>query len=130
MGELLELPLLLSQLLLEDMLVLVGMLPTLLVLSMLPSVRLSLKLMLVFSMEHMAMLPLLSMVTLLLAMEVLATMARDQPTLSLKLMPVCIMEDMVLDMLDLDMDIQVLDMLDMDLDTDMVLDMDVSCMVK
>merc|ERR1711872_290513 len=132
MGELLELPLLLSQLLLEDMLVLVGMLPTLLVLSMLPSVRLSLKLMLVFSMEpmDMAMLPLLSMVTLLLVMEVLATMARDQLTLSLKLMPVCIMEDMVLDMQDLDMDIQVLDMLDMDLDTDMVLDMEVSCMVK
>ena len=76
------------------------------------------------------MLPLLSMVTLLLAMEVLATMVRDQLTLSLKLMPVCIMEDMVLDMLDLDMDIPVLDMLDMDLDTDMVLDMDVSFMVK
>merc|ERR1712066_998717 len=75
----------------------------------------------------MAMLPLLSMVTPLLAM-VLATMARDQLTLSLKLMPVCIMEDMVLDMLDLDMDILVLDMLD--LDTDMVLDMEVSSMVK
>merc|ERR1711862_732367 len=59
--ELLELPLLLSQLLLEDMLVLVGMLPTLLELSMLPSVRLRLslrlKLMLVFSMEPMAMVP-------------------------------------------------------------------------
>merc|ERR1711872_323001 len=65
------------------------------------------------------MLPLLSMVTLLLAMEVLATMARDQLTLSLKLMPVCIMEDMVLDM-----DILVLDMLDMDSD------MEVSFMVK
>merc|ERR1711872_454738 len=77
----------------------------------------------------MAMLPLLSMVTLLLAMEVLATMARDQLT------PVCIMEDMVLDMLDSDMDIPVLDMLDMaDTDLDMedtVLDMAVvSTMVK
>merc|ERR1712014_244136 len=67
------------------------------------------------------------MVTLLLAMEVLATTARDQLMLSLKLMPVCIMEDMVLDMLDLDMDIPVLDMLDME---DTVLDMEVSFMVK
>merc|ERR1719481_1488428 len=68
------------------------------------------------------------MVTLLLVMEVLATMVRDLLMLSPKLKLVCIMEDMVLDMLDLDMDIPVLDMLDMDLD--MVLDMEVSFMVK
>merc|ERR1719290_979798 len=52
-----------------------------------------------------------------LAMLVLATMARDLPMLSPRLMLVFIMEDMdmvlVLDMLDLDMDIPVLDMLDM-----------------
>merc|ERR1719147_500412 len=76
----------------------------------------------------MAMLLLLSMVTLLLAMEVLATMARDLLMQSPRLMPVCIMEDMVLDMLDLDMDILVLATLDSDTDT--VLDMDVSSMVK
>merc|ERR1719250_350500 len=68
LKELLELPLLLSQLLLEDMLELVGMLPTLLELSMLPSVRLMLslrlKLMLVFSMEDMAMVPVLDMLDL------------------------------------------------------------------
>merc|ERR1712168_1613731 len=66
------------------------------------------------------------------AMLVLATMARDLLTLSLRLMLVCIMEDMdmvlVLDMLDSDMDIPVLDMLDMEVT---VLDMDmVSTMVK
>merc|ERR1711955_192633 len=117
MGELLELPLLLSQLLLEDMLVLVGMLPTLLVLSMLPSVRLRLnlrlRLMLVFSMELTAMVLVLVMLALdmdipvldMLDMEdmVLATMARDLLMLSPRLMLVCIMEDMdmvlVLDML-------------------------------
>merc|ERR1712034_245562 len=65
-------------------------------------------------------------------MLVLATMARDLLMPSLKLMLVCIMEDMdmvlVLDMLDSDMDIPVLDMLDM---ADTVLDMDmVSTMVK
>merc|ERR1711955_45179 len=52
------------------------------------------------------------------AMLVLATMARDLLMPSLRLMLVCIMEDMdmvlVLDMLDLDMDIPVLDMLDME----------------
>merc|ERR1712243_201463 len=141
MGELLELPLLLSQLLPEDMLVLVGMLPTLLVLSMLPSVRLRLsqrlRLMLVFSMELTAMVLVLAMAVS--AMLVLATMARDLLMLSPRLMLVCIMEDMdmvlVLDMLDSDMDIPVLDMLDMadtDLDMeDMVLDMAVvSTMVK
>merc|ERR1711955_159407 len=156
MGELLELPLLLSQLLLEDMLVLVGMLPTLLVLSMLPSVRLRLsqrlRLMLVFSMELTAIvlvlvipvLDMLDMEDMVLAMAVsamlvLATMARDLLMLNPRLMLVCIMEDMdmvlVLDMLDSDMDTPVLDMLDMaDTDLDMedtVLDMAVvSTMVK
>merc|ERR1712243_385417 len=65
MGELLELPLLLSQLLLSQLLLEVGMLPTLLVLSMLPSVRLRLsqrlRLMLVFSMELTAMVLVLDM---------------------------------------------------------------------
>merc|ERR1712243_261504 len=106
MGELLELPLLLSQLLLEDMLVLVGMLPTLLVLSMLPSVRLRLsqrlRLMLVFSMELTAMVLVLVMLALDMDIPVLATMARDLLMLSPRLMLVCIMEDMdmvlVLDM--------------------------------
>merc|ERR1712243_540475 len=151
MGELLELPLLLSQLLLE-----VGMLPTLLVLSMLPSVRLRLsqrlRLMLVFSMELTAMVLVLVMLALdmdipvldmldmedmvlamaVSAMLVLATMARDLLMLSPRLMLVRIMEDMgmvlVLDMLDSDM----LDMADTDLDTeDTVLDMAVvSTMVK
>merc|ERR1711955_116278 len=144
MGELLELPLLLSQLLLEDMLVLVGMLPTLLVSSMLPSVRLRLsqrlRLVLVLVMLALDMdipvLDMLDMEDMVLAMAVsamlvLATMARDLLMLSPRLMLVCIMEDMdmvlVLDMLDSDMDIPVLDMLDMadtDLDTeDTVLDM-------
>merc|ERR1719320_149404 len=142
------LPLLLSQLLLEDMLELVGMLPTLLELSMLPSVRLRLSqrlmLMPVFSMEPMAMvlvldmldsdmdilvLDMLDMVVMDLAMVVLATMARGLLMLSQRLMLVCTMEDMamvlVLDMLDLDMDIPVLDMLDMVvMDLDTVLDMD------
>merc|ERR1712158_62877 len=103
-----------------------------------------LKLMLVFSMEPMAMvllldmldsdmdilvLDMLDMVVMDLAMAVsamlvLATMARGLPMLSQRLMLVCTMEDMdmvlVWDMLDLDMDILVLDMLDMvvmDLDT-------------
>merc|ERR1711955_81734 len=148
MGELLELPLLLSQLLPEDMLVLVGMLPTLLVLSMLPSVRLRLsqrlRLMLVFSMEltdmvlvlvmlaldmDIPVLDMLDMEDMVLAMAVsamlvLATMARDLLMLSPRLMLVCIMEDM-------DM-VLVLDMLDTDLDMeDTVLDMAVvSTMVK
>merc|ERR1712106_822368 len=96
----------------------------------------------------MAMLPLLPMATLLLAMVVLAmlpvaTMARGLLMPSLRLMLVCIMEDMgmvlVLAMLGLDMDILVLDMLDldmldmvvMDLDMeDMVLDMAVPSMVR
>merc|ERR1712123_509045 len=67
----------------------------------------------------MAMLPLLPMATLLLAMVVLAmlpvaTMARGLLMPGLRLMPVCIMEDMdmvlVLAMLGMDMDILVLDM--------------------
>merc|ERR1712106_499895 len=91
----------------------------------------------------MAMLPLLPMATLLLAMVVLAmlpvaTMARGLLMPSLRLMLVCIMEDMdmvlVLAMLGLDMDILVLDIPDMvvmDLDMeDMVLDMAVPSMVK
>merc|ERR1712098_990045 len=66
------------------------------------------------------------------SMLVLATMARDllMLNLRLRLMLVCIMEDMdtvlVLDMLDLDMDTPVLDMLDME---DMVLVMAVSAML-
>merc|ERR1711955_124854 len=131
MGELLELPLLLSQLLLE-----VGMLPTLLVLSMLPSVRLRLsqrlRLMLVFSMELTAMVLVLVMLALdmdipVLAMLVLATMARDLLMLSPRLMLVCIMEDM-----DMVLVLDMLDMADTDLDTeDTVLDMAVvSTMVK
>merc|ERR1719348_2153710 len=77
------------------------------------------------------------MVTLLLAMVVsamlvLATMARDLQMLNqrLRLMLVCIMEDMAMvlvsDMLDLDMDTPVLDMLDME---DMVLAMAVLAML-
>merc|ERR1712128_298251 len=98
-----------------DMLVLADMLPTLLVLSMLPSVRLRLsqrlKLMLVFCIEDMdmvvldildlamlvldmAMLPPLPMATLLLAMLATATMARGLLMPSLRLMLVCTMEDM------------------------------------
>merc|ERR1711887_378181 len=149
--ELLELPLLLSPPLPEDMLELAGMLPTLLVLSMLLSVRLRLgqrlKLMLVFCMEPMATVPVLAMLDsdmdilvldmldmvvmdlamAVLAMLVLATMARGLLMLSQRLMLVCTMEDM-------DMDIPVLDMLDMVvMDSameDTVLDMDVSSMVK
>merc|ERR1712055_211442 len=109
-----------------------------------------LKLMLVFSMEPMAMvlvldmldsdmdipvLDMLDMVVMDLAMLVLATMARGLLMLSQRLMLVCTMEDMdmvlVWDTLDLDMDIPVLDMLDMVvMDSDTVLDMDVSSMVK
>merc|ERR1719312_1218437 len=112
---------------------------------MLPSLRLSLrlKLMLVFSMEPMAMVPvwdmldldmdipvldMLGMVVMDLAMAVSAmlvsaTMARGLLMLSQRLMLVFTMEDMdmvlVWDMLDLDMDIPVLDMLDMvDMDLD------------
>merc|ERR1719308_753751 len=85
---------------------------------------LSQRLMLVFTMEDMAM--------AVSAMLVLDTMARGLLMLSQRLMLVFTMEDMdmvqVWDMLDLDMDIPVLDMLDMDLDT--VLDMDVPSMVK
>merc|ERR1712206_3008 len=116
---------------------------------------LRLKLMLVFSMEPMAMVPVLDMLDLdipvldmldmvvmdlamaVLAMVVLATMARDLLMLSLrlKLMLVFSMEPMamvpVLDMLDLDMDIPVLDMLGMVvMDLDTVLDMDVPSTVK
>merc|ERR1719435_622366 len=114
-----------------------------------------LKLMLVFSMEPMDMVPVLDMLDLdmdipvldmldmvvmdldmaVLAMPVLATMARGPLMLSQRLMLVCTMADMdmvlVWDMLDLDMDIPVLDMLDMVvMDLDMVLDMDVPSMVK
>merc|ERR1712168_1070181 len=101
------------------------MLPTLLVLSMLPSVRLRLsqrlKLMLVFCMEPMDMvlvldmldmldldmdIPVLDMLDMVVtdldmavsAMLVLATMARGLLMLSQRLMLVCTMEDTVLDM--------------------------------
>merc|ERR1712215_339392 len=114
---------------------------------MLPSVRLRLsqrlRLMLVFCMELMATVPVLDMLDMVvmdldmavLAMLVLATMARGLLMLSQRLMLVCTMEDMdmvlVWDMLDLDMDIPVLDMLAMVvMDLDTVLDMDVSSMVK
>merc|ERR1739838_95608 len=87
-------PLLLSPLLLEDMLVPAGMLPTLPVLSMLPSVRLRLsqrlKLMLVFCMEVMAMV-VLGMLDL--DMDMLLLLLMDTPVLD---MPD--MEDTVLDM--------------------------------
>merc|ERR1712105_341283 len=114
-----------------------------------------LKLMLVFSMEPMAMvlvldmldsdmdIPVLDMLDMVvmdldmavLAMLVLDTMARGLLMLSQRLMLVSTMEDMdmvlVWDMLDLDMDILVLDMLDMVvMDSDTVLDMDVPSMVK
>merc|ERR1739838_1241988 len=78
------------------------------------------KLMLVFCMEHMDMAVLDILDT--------ATMARGLLMPSLRLMLVCIMEDMdmvlVLAMLGMDMDILVLDM------PDMVLDMAVPSMVK
>merc|ERR1711937_386820 len=104
---------------------------------------LTLKLMLVFSMEPMAMVLVLDMLDLdmdilaldmldmvvmdlamaVLAMLVLATMARGLLMLSQRLMPVCTMEDMAM--------VPVLDMLDMvDMDLDTVLDMDVPSMVK
>merc|ERR1712183_858421 len=105
-----------------------------------------LKLMLVFCMEPMDMVPVLDMLDMVvmdlamvvLAILVLATMARGPLMLSQRLMLVCTMEDMdmvlVWDMLDLDMDIPVLDMLDMvvmDLDMeDTVLVMDEPYMVK
>merc|ERR1712212_1410195 len=105
-----------------------------------------LKLMLVFSMDCMAMvlvLDMLDMVVMDLAMAVLAmlvlvTMARGPLMLSQKLMLVFSMEPMAMvlvwDMLDLDMDIPVWDMLDMVvMDSDMedtVLVMDVPSMVK
>merc|ERR1711862_100933 len=118
---------------------------------LMPSLRL--KLMLVFSMEPMDMVPVLDMLDLdipvldmldmvvmdlamaVWAMLVLATMARGLLMLSLRLMLVFSMEPMamvpVLDMLDLDIDIPVLDMLGMVvMDLDTVLDMDVPSTVK
>merc|ERR1719330_491670 len=110
---------------------------------LMPSQRL--KLMLVFSMEPMAMVLVLDMLDSDMDIPVLdmldtvvmdlATMARGPLMLSQRLMLVCITEDMAMvlvwDMLDLDMDIPVLDMLDMAvMDSDTVLDMDVSSMVK
>merc|ERR1711931_504033 len=114
-----------------------------------------LKLMLVFCMEPMDMVLVLDMLDsdmdipvldtpdmvvmdldmAVLAMLVLATMARGLLMLSQRLMLVCIMVDMdmvlVWDMLDLDMDILVLDMQDMVvMDSDTVLVMDVPSMVK
>merc|ERR1712055_448057 len=107
------------------MLELAGMLPTLLVLSMLPSVRLRLsqrlKLMLVFCMEPMDMVPVLDMLD------------SDTDILVLDMLDMVVMDlDMaVLAMLDLDMDIPVWDMLDMVvMDSDTVLDTDVPSMVK
>merc|ERR1712121_522183 len=123
----------------SDMLVLATMARDLLMLN------LRLRLMLVCIMEDMDMVLGLDMLALdmedmedmvlamaVSAMLVLATMVRDLLMPSLRLMLVCIMEDMdmvlVLDMLDLDMDIPVLDMLDME---DTVSDMAVvSTMVK
>merc|ERR1719317_1377972 len=119
------------------------------------TLSLRLKLMLVFSMEPMAMVPVLDMLDwdmdilvldmlamvvmdlamAVLVMLVLATMARGLLMLNQRLMLVFTMEDMamvpVLDMLDLDMDIPVLDMLGMVvMDLDTVLAMDVPSMVK
>merc|ERR1712119_111600 len=85
--ELLELPLLLSPPLLEDMLELAGMLPTLLVLSMLPSVRLRLsqrlKLMLVFCMEPMDMVPVLDMLDLDMVNMVVMVLAMEDTVLDM-----------------------------------------------
>merc|ERR1719425_91786 len=128
-----ELPLLLSPPLLEDMLELAGMLPTLLVLSMLPSVRLRLsqrlKLMLVFCMEPMDMVPVLDMLDSDMDIPVLDMLDMVGMDLAMAILAV-----LVWDMLDLDMDIPVLDMLDMEvMDSDMedtVLVMDVPSMVK
>merc|ERR1719312_1449299 len=77
----------------------------------------------------------MDLATVVLAMLVLATMARGLLMLSQRLMLVFTMEDramvLVWDMLDLDMDIPVLDMLDMVvMDLDTVLDMDAPSMVK
>merc|ERR1719206_414175 len=114
------------------------------------TLSLKLKLMLVFSMEPMAMVPVLDMLDLdmldmvvmdlamaVLVILVMATMAKGLLMLSQrpKLMLVFSMERMamvpVLDMLDLDMDIPVLDMLGMVvMDLDTVLDMDVPSTVK
>merc|ERR1712008_631146 len=112
------------------MLVLADMLPTLPVLSMLPSVRLRLsqrlKLMLVFCMEDMDM--------VVLAMLDLAMLVLDMAMLPLLPMATLLLAMVVLAMLGLDMDILVLDMPDMvvmDLDMeDMVLDMAVPSMVR
>merc|ERR1719233_1037216 len=153
--ELLELLLLLSPPLLEDMLELAGMLPTLPVLSMLPSVRLRLsqrlKLMLVFCMEPMDMVPvldmldsdtdilvldMLDMVVMDLDMAVLATMARGLLMLSPRLMLVLATMArgllmlsprlmLVCTMEDMDMAL-VWDMLDLDMD---ILDLDMLDMV-
>merc|ERR1711872_538684 len=141
MGELLDLPLLLFQLLLEVMLVLEDMLPTQPVLFTLPSVKLKLnqklRLMLDFSMEDadmvldsdMLVLDMPDMVVMDSAIPVLDTTARDPLMLNQRLRPMLdfFMEDM--DMV-LDSDMLVLDMLDMVvmdsdipvLDTDTVLD--------
>merc|ERR1712013_80920 len=92
LWELLELPLLLSQLLLEDMLELVGLLPTLLELSMLTSVRLRLsqRLKLVCTMEDMAMVLVLDMLDS--DMDILVLDMLDMVDMDLD------MEDTVLDM--------------------------------
>merc|ERR1711872_1211096 len=148
MGELLDLPLLLFQLLLEVMLVLEDMLPTQPVLFTLPSVKLKLnqklRLMLDFSMEDTDMVLDSDMLVLdmpdMVVMDsvipvldtdtVLDTTARDPLMLNQRLRPMLdfSMEDtdMVLDsdMLVLDMPVLVMVMVDM------VLDTEVSTMVK
>merc|ERR1739838_883618 len=107
MGELPVLPLLLSPLLPEDMLVLADMLPTLPVLSMLPSVRLRLsqrlKLMLVSCTEDMDM-------VLVLAMLDMDILVLDMPDMPVMVLDMPDMLDMVLDMEDMVWDMAVLSM--------------------
>merc|ERR1711872_1181906 len=141
MGELLDLPLLLFQLLLEVMLVLEDMLPTQPVLFTLPSVKLKLnqklRLMLDFSMEDtdmvldsdMLVLDMPDMVVMDSVDPVLDTTARDPLMLNQRLRPMLdfSMEDTDMvwdsDMLVLDMpDMVVMDLDILVLDTDTVLD--------
>merc|ERR1739838_1088962 len=133
---------------LEDMLVPAGMLPTLPVLSMLPSVRLRLsqrlKLMLLFFMEDMDMvvLDMLDLAMLVLDTAMLLLLLMATPVLAMLVLDMVVLATLVLDTLargllmlsqrprlmlvfcmedmDMDSDMLVVDMLDME---DMVLDM-------
>merc|ERR1711872_746516 len=132
MGELLDLPLLLFQLLLEVMLVLADMLPTQLVLFTLPSVKLKLnqklRLMLDFSMEDTDMVSDSDMLVLVIPVldtdTVLDTTARDPLMLNQRPRP---MLDFSMEDMDMVLDLDMPDMVVMDsdipvLDTDTVLD--------